>query len=187
MEHTIERIKELVEVIATTTTKATIINIDSISKGVWGKLQELSRLLNMADDEEKEIVVKELTVEIEGKIRSIHKTDIVAKEERIKQLEGLKVELGKIAPIGHGNKTIVLKWNGQKNALIHLFKKMKMAQDKSGKNLIPNSYEDIALFLKQSFDCFSDTKQSTILGLLKKKEDSIVSKQEHIIDLHNTE
>lgn len=55
----------------------------------------------------------------------------------------------------------LLKWNGNKSSLADIFKQMKI------NGLLDNSQEEIALFLKSNFDCYSDTKLSTIITTVK--------------------
>ncbi len=65
------------------------------------------------------------------------------------------------------NSNIKLKWNGQKKALTDIFKQLKMINNKLNEPLIPNSYEDIAVFLKNNFEIFSSTELSTIQTTLR--------------------
>jgi len=75
-----------------------------------------------------------------------------------------------------------LKWNGQKNILIDIFYQLKKLNNDKSQPLLPNSNEDIALFLKNSFECFDDTEISTIVGVLKKSERPKKSEKRIIID-----
>ncbi len=66
---------------------------------------------------------------------------------------------------------ITIQWNGQKNVLADIFRQLKGINNKEGKDgepLISNSYEEIAVFLKENFSCYIDTELSTILTTLKK-------------------
>ena len=60
--------------------------------------------------------------------------------------------------------TIKLNWTGQKNVLTDAFRQMK------NKGYLTNSIPDVANFLKSNFDCFENTKQSTIRGMLKNND-----------------
>ncbi len=62
---------------------------------------------------------------------------------------------------------IKLNWKGNNNVLIDIFYQLKRIPTKSKDCLITNSNEELAQFLKESFDCFEDTKLSTITGQLK--------------------
>jgi hypothetical protein len=61
-----------------------------------------------------------------------------------------------------------LNWQGQSNSLAYLFRQLKVFTNKKGEPLISNSYEDIALFMRENFTCFEDVEISTIAGMLKK-------------------
>lgn len=63
-----------------------------------------------------------------------------------------------------------LDWNGQKNVLIDVFKQLRNLVNESNEPLIPNSIANVALFLKNSFKCFEDTKLSTLETQLKTKQ-----------------
>ena len=68
----------------------------------------------------------------------------------------------------HEQNPVKLNWQGQSNSLIHLFRQLKNNHNKARQPLIPNSIEEVALFLKNNFECFEDVKISTIAGQLKK-------------------
>lgn len=55
------------------------------------------------------------------------------------------------------NKLIKLKWTGQKNQIYSILRELK------NKGFIENSYEDLAVFLKQNVDSFQNTSISTII------------------------
>lgn len=59
-----------------------------------------------------------------------------------------------------------LHWCGQKNVLTDIFRQAK------NKNYITNSLPEIAQFLKRGFDCFVNTKLSTIETMLKNNSSS---------------
>jgi hypothetical protein len=63
---------------------------------------------------------------------------------------------------------IKLNWTGQKNILIYLFQQLKKEKGNNNNFLLSSSNEDIAVFLQENFNCFNDTKLSTIIGQLKK-------------------
>lgn len=63
-----------------------------------------------------------------------------------------------------------LQWNGQNNALIYLFRQLKLNNNNDNEPLIANSYEDLAVFLKGNFSCFNDVKVTTIVRQLMKDE-----------------
>jgi hypothetical protein len=54
------------------------------------------------------------------------------------------------------NSIIKLRWLGQKNQLYDVLRELK------GKGFVGNSYEDLAVFLKQNVDAFKNTSLSTI-------------------------
>jgi hypothetical protein len=51
---------------------------------------------------------------------------------------------------------VVLRWTGQKNQLYHVLRTLK------GQDLLTNSYEDLAVFLKWNVDVFKNTSIATI-------------------------
>ena len=63
-----------------------------------------------------------------------------------------------------------LNWNGNKNVLIDIFYQLKRIKGKDNNFLITNSNEEISQFLKENFDCFANTKLSTIMGQLKSSQ-----------------
>jgi len=66
-----------------------------------------------------------------------------------------------------------LTWNANHNVLYDLFRQLKNISGKDKTNpLIPNSAEEVALFLKQSFTNFEKTKLSTITTQLKHNKDN---------------
>lgn len=61
-------------------------------------------------------------------------------------------------------KTIIkLNWKGQKNQLYYVIRQLKIDHE-----MLDESYDDLAKFIKQSFSFFSNTKVSTIAKELKK-------------------
>ncbi|MCO4291347.1 hypothetical protein NF867_00540 [Solitalea sp. MAHUQ-68] len=66
--------------------------------------------------------------------------------------------------------TKVLKWNGDKNVLAHVFAtlKDKLISSSPKITMLGSSYEDIAAMLRNNFDCYNDTTISTIVTTLKK-------------------
>lgn len=56
-----------------------------------------------------------------------------------------------------------LKWKGQKNQLYSVIRQLKLEYQ-----MFDETYEELAMFLKQSFSCFNETKLSTILKELTK-------------------
>ena len=63
-------------------------------------------------------------------------------------------------------KNLLLHWCGQKNVLTDMLRQAK------NKDYITNSLPEIAQFLKNGFDCFANTKLSTIEGMLKNNSSS---------------
>lgn len=59
-----------------------------------------------------------------------------------------------------------LHWVGQKNVLTDMFREAK------NRGYITNSLPEITQFLKEGFDCFTNTKLSTIEGMLKNNNSS---------------
>ena len=57
-------------------------------------------------------------------------------------------------------------WKGQNNVLTDAFREMKK------RGYLTNSIPEIAVFLKTNFDCFKDTKHSTIETMLKNNNSS---------------
>jgi hypothetical protein len=73
-----------------------------------------------------------------------------------------------------------LNWKGQKNQLYSVIRQLKTEH-----NMIEETYEDLAKFLKQSFAFFIDTKLSTIEKELKKDtnlSENLSKKKRVIID-----
>lgn len=68
------------------------------------------------------------------------------------------------------NDRVIIQWNEQKNVLTDIFQQLKQIRDKRGEHVIGNSVTEIALFLKQNFSCFNDSKLSTIEGMLKNRK-----------------
>ncbi len=64
-----------------------------------------------------------------------------------------------------GNK-VVMNWEGQNNVLTDMFRQAK------NKGYLTNSLPDIAIFLKENFSCFANTKLSTIETQLKNNSSS---------------
>ncbi len=79
--------------------------------------------------------------------------------KRIAELDGDILE---------NNRTIKVKWNGQKKSLTNLFHQLKNIHTQDRMPVIGNSYEELADFLQQNFECYRDTAYTTILGELKK-------------------
>ena len=95
--------------------------------------------------------------------------------ERIKQL----IEIENSTQQKEAAPTIKLNWTGQKNVLTDAFRRMK------NKGYLTNSIPDVANFLKSTFDCFENTKQSTIEGMLKNNDTApnAIPKEEKRIDI----
>lgn len=101
-----------------------------------------------------------------SKERQDEKVNFIARylNERKRELEVDGISFTQIA----ANNTVKLKWNGQKNALIDIFRQLKAITNSDNEPLIASSYADISVFLKQNFVDFEETEISTILGQLKK-------------------
>lgn len=70
------------------------------------------------------------------------------------------------------NNKLKLIWNGNKNTLIDIFYQLRNMPSMKGSNnfpLLDNTYEEIAIFLKENFDIFRDTKIKTIEDVLTKE------------------
>lgn len=65
-----------------------------------------------------------------------------------------------------------LNWNGDKKVLIDIFHQLKNLHNKEGQALIPNSCEEVALFLINNFEEFSANEISTIRVQLAKKDNA---------------
>lgn len=63
-----------------------------------------------------------------------------------------------------------LLWNEDKHLLTNLFYQLKRVHNKKNERLLPNTVDEIATFLKMNFDCFKETKISTIKTQLTKEE-----------------
>lgn len=127
----------------------------------WHKENKPSDRINKVNFEL--IIVEKLISTIEENLKTLNKI-LVNNSER------------------HIENNFKLTWNAQSNALIDIFwqcKKDKFTKD--GLSYISNTSEEIALFLKNNFECFSDTKISTIKGQLDKKERP--SKKNNLLDL----
>ncbi|MFQ7265780.1 MAG: hypothetical protein ACLRPS_02680 [Paraprevotella clara] len=61
---------------------------------------------------------------------------------------------------------VIMNWKGQNNVLTDMFRQAK------NKGYLINSIPDIALFLKENFSCFANTKLSTIETQLKNNSSS---------------
>jgi hypothetical protein len=61
---------------------------------------------------------------------------------------------------------IKINWQGQSNSLIYLFRQLKLNFNKDNEPLVSNSYDDLAIFLKENFSCFNDVKITTIVRQL---------------------
>jgi hypothetical protein len=62
-------------------------------------------------------------------------------------------------------------WNGNKNTLIDIFYQLKNMPAMKGNKALPlldNTYEEIAIFLKENFETFKETKVKTIETVLTK-------------------
>ncbi|MES2138899.1 MAG: hypothetical protein V4511_04285 [Bacteroidota bacterium] len=98
-------------------------------------------------------------------------------KERIEELSNENVN----TQIAQLNSHVIIKWNEQNNVLIDMIKQLKNIYNKDNEPLIPNSCEEIAVFLKNNFDCFSDTKLSTITTQLK--SNNARPKSNRVIDI----
>jgi hypothetical protein len=65
---------------------------------------------------------------------------------------------------------IKINWQGQSNSLTYLFRQLKNTVNENKEPLISNSYDEIAIFLKNNFLNFEKVKLSTVLGQLKKPQ-----------------
>lgn len=79
------------------------------------------------------------------------------------------------------NNNIVIKWNEQSNVLTDIIKQLKTIYNKDSEPLIANSYEEVAVFLKNNFSCFAETKLSTITTQLKNNNNR--PKSNRVIDI----
>lgn len=61
---------------------------------------------------------------------------------------------------------VIMNWKGQNNVLTDMFRQAK------NKGYLTNSLPDIAIFLKENFSCFANTKLSTIETQLKNNNSS---------------
>ena len=68
------------------------------------------------------------------------------------------------------NKIIKIKWNGTKVQLYHVFRQLKNHSGKDSLPLIGNSYTDIAQFIKDNFQGFTETQLRTIIDELERNE-----------------
>ncbi|MBK7342489.1 MAG: hypothetical protein IPJ06_04895 [Saprospiraceae bacterium] len=71
----------------------------------------------------------------------------------------------------------LLKWNGTNNGLADIFRQLKGFANKKNKPLLDETNESIALFLKNNFECYRNTKVSTIKNLLERQS----SRQKRVI------
>lgn len=104
---------------------------------------------------------------IKGKIKEIK--ELIKGNEEIDSIENKK-EMNKNETFDktESNNKNKLNWTGQKNILIYIFQQLKKEKGNGNNFLISSSNEDIAVFLKENFNCFEDNKLSTIIGQLKK-------------------
>lgn len=75
----------------------------------------------------------------------------------------IKMIQNSVENITTNNEILQLKWKGQKNQLYSLIRQIKLEHQ-----MLDETYEDLAIFLKQSFSFFNETKLSTILKELNK-------------------
>lgn len=83
---------------------------------------------------------------------SLFDKDYIAKEDEAKEL--IKKNI------------VTMNWEGQNNVLTDMFRQAK------NRGYLTNSLPDIAIFLKENFSCFANTKLSTIEGQLKNNSSS---------------
>ena len=76
--------------------------------------------------------------------------------------------------ISSKNSTRII-WNGTKGELIYLFAALKKRVSRNSQFYIENSNEEIAVFLKENFEIFADTKLSTLQTELKKGKKPVKS------------
>lgn len=87
--------------------------------------------------------------------------DIIAMKELRRDLnQHKKVDEEKIS------NSVIMNWEGQNNVLTDMFRQAK------NRGYLTNSIPDVALFLKENFSCFENTKQSTIEAQLKNNTSS---------------
>jgi hypothetical protein len=82
------------------------------------------------------------------------------------------------------NSNVIITWNEQSNVLTDIFRQLKNIYNKDREPLIPNSYEELAVFLQKNFSCFSDTKLATIQTQLKKNDSR--PKTSRVIEIKQT-
>jgi hypothetical protein len=82
------------------------------------------------------------------------------------------------------NSNIIVQWNEQSNVLTDIFKQLKTIYNKDNEPLIPNSYEELAVFLQNNFSCFAKTKLATITTQLKNNNSR--PKTNRIIEIKQT-
>jgi hypothetical protein len=114
----------------------------------------------------KEKTLNSKDYRFEWKIKAVK--ELISNYEEIAIIENkeeMKMEIKE--QINSTNK-IKLNWTGQKNILIYLFQQLKKEKGNNNNFLLSSSNEDIAVFLQENFNCFNDTKLSTIIGQLKK-------------------
>lgn len=62
---------------------------------------------------------------------------------------------------------VIIQWNEQKNVLTDLFRQLKTITNKNNEPIVTNSIPEIAIFLKENFSCYQNTKLDTIQTKLK--------------------
>jgi len=97
-------------------------------------------------------------------------------DNRISQVEEIEkrrnvIDHAEPTPEPQKNGTrIIIQWNEQSNVLTDIFRQLKQLTNKNHEPIVGNSNEEIALFLKENFSCFENTKLSTIQTMLKNTE-----------------
>lgn len=134
------------------------------------KLKNNKKIINYLNNTLKELLTQQTInsadYTINWKIKAIE--ELLKNYERIDLINKKEINKNDDLMENKINNKKKLNWTGQKNILIYLFQQLKKEKGNENNFLITNSYEDIAIFLQNNFNCFEDNELSTIIGQLKK-------------------
>ena len=94
-------------------------------------------------------------------------------ELKLKLLDNFETKTKKILLPQSIDITSNIQWNGSKEILCQIFMQLKKLNTKKNVPYIPNSVDEIALFLKNNFETYKDTKVETIQRVLHEQSNKI--------------
>jgi hypothetical protein len=104
---------------------------------------------------------------------AIREYSTVETELKLKLLDNFETKTKKILSPQITDITSNIQWNGNKEILCQIFMQLKKLNTKKNVPYIPNSVEEIALFLKNNFETYKDTKVETIQRVLHDQSNKI--------------